>query len=154
MEAGILEFLKPNSLVQILTLCVLAYLVLSGKITRIGKSGITFKREEDTLNMLHSFMKKSNEADEILVQGLNLANKAIQDSVEDRTNLNKKVHALQLGVLKTQILMADTPQEQFELYDEYKKMGGNGWMDVKMEKLRQEHLATSAIAGAMTGEVR
>jgi len=126
----------------IVAIVCITLLVLKGRVTSLTKDGVVFSKAGG--NKLDSIAAESREMIDTLAEI-----KAMLDSISTRqTNLEIKVGKLQCDVIKTQILINETPfDRKLELYDEYKKLGGNSWMDLFIAALKRKHCPDSMNRG-------
>ena len=138
-DALLHSWLAPDSLFQLVIVGILVWLILKGRVSSVGKNGVIFSTGAFELE-IRQFMEKSDEADKMLMDGLKKAYAAIEESLEDRCKLNASVDTLRLESVKTQILLSETSLERkLNLYDQYKKLGGNGWIDIYINEQKAKH---------------
>lgn len=137
------SFIGPDlfEIIIVITMFVILYLIMSGKVTSVGKDGIHFTKIENGVATLVTGLEKA--VIEIRAE--------MQCSKQDRMELHQDIRDMKMQLvemkdsdhrqgkelLKAQIMLAETPEQKFYLYEQYKKMGGNGWMDVYIDNIRR-----------------
>jgi hypothetical protein len=85
------------------------------------------------------FMRMSIENDELHTKALNGINIRLDHLEKQQNEEADNVNRLRRESIKTQILLNETSFERkCYLYDEYKKLGGNGWMSGWFEQYKAD----------------
>ena len=148
----VIAFVAPHSLDQwliyILTaffiIYIIRYLVHSHGKFKIG-SLFSYEPEiirEVKTDLIEPLMKDLKEDHQEFRGHFDRLRGEVQKSLDDRKALHDKINLISDDLLqlrkesiKTQILLDETPHERkLFLYDVYKELGGNSWMDLWMEE--------------------
>lgn len=134
-----------NIVILLLVVYTLVRLLRNDKIKSIGKDGIIFKDKVEK-DHVHSLKKEHNdlskrisaleESDKKHIETLNmLVNEAASIKEFHKTSI-EQMHQMNLALIRLQILSSETSMEtKLNLFDEYKRNGGNSYIDLYIDKL-------------------
>jgi len=139
MEFDFVAFFVPRTLGQLISYLVLVLFLIylfrsKGKFTLgpLSFEPATDKLDhiETALQAIASSVEQNSNAVKEIEGKINLV---VTNDEQHKDDINR----LRLESIKTQILLDETPyQRKLYLFDTYKKLGGNSWMDEWMDEYR------------------
>lgn len=126
-------------IVAILLICIIK-LIQGNKVASITKDGIVFNKSsiEETVNLVN-YLSKETEKHSLQLAAFEEDIKKLFTTVQEcHRILDESVKGqatMQLALLRLQIMSPETSEEtKLHLYDEYKKLGGNSYIDKYMSR--------------------
>lgn len=120
------------SVVLVLVASVLLNEIKRGAISSIGTKGIIFNNNKDTEKLESMLKDVSTIKQELTI--VKQSNAIITQELNTVKQYNKR---LELALLRLQILSPETNLEtKLSLYDEYKFLGGNSYIDLYISKYK------------------
>ena len=114
--------------VLIVTIVIVAVvLIKNDRIKSIGKNGVEFNKS----------------VKEDIVEKVVVLEAKVTDLNDCYTHISSELHNVHLALLRLQIISTElTYETKMMLYDEYKALGGNSYIDSYIKKLENEYEGT------------